>query len=127
MKRWNASGLTLVEILVAISILGIGLLMLAGGALAVTRDLTRSGLATLATARADAKLDELRAVAAATNPPCTSPSFASSTSTQTIMKISLSWTITPSSGAQRTAHVITSYRLPGGATHADTLRALIGC
>jgi len=120
-------GLTVVEILVALVILGIGLLVLAGGSLVVTRDLTRSGLATVANGRAQAKLDELMATAASTSPRCSAASFASSASATTLNKVTLTWTITPNAGAQRTVRVITSYQLPGNRSHTDTLRALIGC
>jgi prepilin-type N-terminal cleavage/methylation domain-containing protein len=126
MKALSERGLTLVEILVAIVILAIGLLVLAGGSIVVTRDLTRSGLATVATARAQAKLDELRALAASTTPNCIAAGFASSVSAQTINKITLSWFVA-SSGSQREVRILTSYALPQGLTHVDTLRANIGC
>ncbi|HEY9383388.1 MAG TPA: type II secretion system protein [Gemmatimonadales bacterium] len=125
--KQSERGLTVVEILVALVILGIGLLVLAGGSVVVTRDLTRSGLATVANARAQAKLDELMTTAGATEPRCGSANFASSVSATTINKITLSWTITPNAGAQRTVRIITSYQLPGNRQHTDTLRALIGC
>ena len=120
-------GLTVVEILVALVILGIGLLVLAGGSVVVTRDLTRSGLATVANARAQAKLDELMSTAASTSPRCGAAGFVSSVSATTINKIALTWVVTPATGAQRTIQVITSYALPGNRSHTDTLRALIGC
>jgi len=120
-------GLTVVEVLVALVILGIGLLVLAGGSVVVTRDLTRSGLATVGNARAQAKLDELMTTAASTPLRCASANFASSVAATTINKITLSWTVTPASGAQRTVQVITSYRLPGNRSHTDTLRAYIAC
>jgi prepilin-type N-terminal cleavage/methylation domain-containing protein len=126
MKPLDERGLTLVEIIVSIVILAIGLLVLAGGSIVVTRDLTGSGLATVATARAQAKLDELRTIAASTEPHCSSANFANSVSAQTINKITLSWEIT-TSGLQKLVRVRTSYRLPQGRTHVDTLRAIIGC
>ena len=126
MKRLSERGLTVVEILVAIVILAIGLLVLAGGSIVVTRDLTRSGLATVATARAQAKLDELRAIAASTEPHCISADFANSVSPQTINKITLSWEIS-TSGLQKLVRIRTQYALPAGRTHVDTLRAIIGC
>jgi len=125
--RQSEQGLTLVEILVAIVILAMGLLVLGGGSLVVTRDLTRSGLSTVATARAEAKLDELRTLAASTSPACGSANFTSSVSPTLIEKVTLSWTITPDFGAQRTVRVMTSYVLPGNRSHADTLQALVGC
>jgi len=125
--KQSERGLSVVEILVAIVILGIGLLVLAGGSLVVTRDLTRSGMATVANARAQAKLDELMSTAASTSPKCGSASFTSSVSAMTMNKMTLSWTVTPNAGAQRTIEVITGYKLPGNRSHRDTLRALIGC
>jgi len=125
--KHSERGLTLVEILVAIVILGIGLLILAGGSVAVTQNLTGSGLASVASARAQGKLDELRSIGASTNPWCGSANFAGSAAPQTFGKITLSWTINPSSGAERIVRVITSYQLPGGRTRTDTLRGIVGC
>jgi prepilin-type N-terminal cleavage/methylation domain-containing protein len=127
MKPLNERGLTVVEILVAIVILAIGLLVLAGGSIVVTRDLTGSGLATVATARAQAKLDELRSIAASTIPHCAAAAFASSVAPVTINKITLSWVVTPDAGAEREIRVRTQYALPQARTHVDTLRAIIGC
>jgi prepilin-type N-terminal cleavage/methylation domain-containing protein len=124
--RQAERGLTVVEVLVALVILGIGLLVLAGGSVVVTRDLTRSGLATVANARAQAKLDELMTTAASTPVRCAAANFASSVSATTINKITLSWVVS-GSGGQRTVQVITSYKLPGNRSHTDTLRAYIAC
>lgn len=125
--RQSERGLTLIEILVAIVILGIGLLVLAGGSVAVTQNLTGSGLSSVASARAQAKLDELRTIGASTNPWCGSVNFAGSAAPQTFGKITLSWTINPDIGAERMVRVITSYQLPGGLTRTDTLRGIVGC
>ena len=128
MNRASERGMTLVEILVSIVILAIGLLVLAGGSVVVTRNLTSSRLAMLATARAEAKLDELRAIGASTVPSCGSANFASSVSPQTIGKITLSWTIEPTTGAERQVRVRTEYLLPSGrGLKIDTLKAEIGC
>ena len=128
MSASSERGFTVVEILVAIVILAIGLLVLAGGSVVVTRNLTNSRMAMLATARAEAKLDELRAIAASTTPACGSVDFASSVSAQTIGKLTLSWTITPTAGAERQVRVRTEYTLPSGrGVKIDTLKAEIGC
>jgi prepilin-type N-terminal cleavage/methylation domain-containing protein len=128
MSASSERGMTVVEILVAIVILAIGLLVLAGGSVVVTRNLTRGRLAMLATARAEAKLDELRAIGASTVPNCGSVNFASSVSAQTFGKITLSWTITPTTGAEREVQVRTQYLLPSGrGLKIDTLKAEIGC
>ena len=127
MSAASERGFTVVEILVAIVILGIGLLVLAGGSVVVTRNLTRSRLEMLATARAEAKLDELRAIGASTVPSCTDANFASSVSSQTIGKITLSWTV-DAAGAERQVRVRTQFLLPSGrGVKVDTLKAEIGC
>ena len=119
MSASSERGMTVVEILVAIVILAIGLLVLAGGSVVVTRNLTRGRLA---------KLDELRAIGASTVPNCGSVNFASSVSAQTFGKITLSWTITPTTGAEREVRVRTQYLLPSGrGLKIDTLKAEIGC
>ncbi|HEU5219420.1 MAG TPA: type II secretion system protein [Gemmatimonadales bacterium] len=137
MRVSSERGLTLIELLVAIVILGIGLMLLAGGSLVVTRDLTRSSRATVATGQAQAKLDELMVLAASTSTRCTATSFASSSSPVVSNKVTLSWDV-PLSGTQRMVSVITSYQLPASGSvsdspntvngiHTDTLRAMIGC
>ena len=127
MKLASERGLTLVEILVAIVILAIGLLMLAGGSLVVTRNLTSSRLSMVATARAEAKLDELRAIAASTLVRCTSPDFATSVAPETLGPITLSWRV-EAGGADRQVQIRTLYQRPAGrGFKADTLRAVIGC
>jgi len=127
MNRNSERGMTLIEILVSIVILAIGLLMLAGGSLVVTRNLTSSRLEMLATARAEAQLDELRAIAASTPVRCTSVDFATSAAPLTIGPITLSWRV-DAGGSDRTVRIRTRYRLPGGRSQGDdTLTAVIGC
>ena len=126
MRISSERGLTLVELMVAIVILGIGLMLLAGGSLVVTRDLVRSNRSTLATGQAQAKLDELMVLAASTTTRCSSANFASSTAAVTLNNVTLSWVV-PVSGTQRMVNIITTYKLPVNGSHADTLRAMIGC
>jgi Tfp pilus assembly protein PilV len=125
--KLDERGLTIVETLVAIVILAIGLLMLAGGSLAVTRNLTNSRLSTVATARAQAKLEEMRTIAASTTPWCGSADFVDSPSPQTFNQVTVSWSITTLTPSESLIRVMTAYSLPGGRAHTDTLRALVGC
>jgi type II secretory pathway pseudopilin PulG len=101
--------MTIVETLVAIVILAIGLLMLAGGSLVVTRNLTSSRLDMVANARAEAQLDELRAIAASTVPRCTSVDFATSAAPLTAGAITWSWRV---EAAGRIAGEILTLTLP---------------
>lgn len=125
MTRRPDEGFSLIEVLVAVVILSIGTLMLAGGSVFVTRDLVRSRQSTAAASMAQAKLDELRARAASVSG-CGSSQFTSSTSTVTYSGVSMRW-IVPTSGANRTVQVITSYSLGRGRTKADTLAVNIAC
>lgn len=127
MRTSSERGMTIVETLVAIVILAIGLLMLAGGSLVVTRNLTSSRLDMLANARAEAQLDELRAIAASTVPRCISADFATSAAPLTDGPITWSWRV-EAGGADRRVMVRTLYSLPGGrGFEVDTLKAVIGC
>jgi prepilin-type N-terminal cleavage/methylation domain-containing protein len=119
-------GFTLVEVLVAVAVLSIGSLVLAGGLLFVTRDLTRSRLQSVASNMAQAKLDELRTRAMATSPYCLAGGFSSSAAAVTANRVTMSWVV-PTSGASRTIRVITSYRLAAGRARADTLAGSVSC
>ena len=126
MKTATRAGFSLVEVLVAIVVLAIGTLMLAGGSLFVTRELVRTKGQTSAQALAQSKSDELRGWAAATSPNCTSSSFASSSSSSVVNGITMSWTVS-TAGSQRTVQVMTNYKLGRNRTRTDTLTSFVGC
>jgi prepilin-type N-terminal cleavage/methylation domain-containing protein len=119
-------GFTLVEVIVAVVILTIGTLIVAGGSVAITRDLVLSRGNTAAVSLAGAKAEELRAAAASTNPACTAAAFASSVYATTASGVTLTWVV-PTSGIQRTIQVISSYGLARGRTHTDTLTSYVAC
>jgi prepilin-type N-terminal cleavage/methylation domain-containing protein len=120
------AGFSLVEVLVAIVVLSVGMMMLAGGSLFVTRDLVRSRQATVASGLAQAQMDDLRARAAATVPRCLSAQFTSSVSPSTTSGVTISWVV-PATGVNRVVRVITSYNLGRGRVRADTLAANVAC
>ena len=126
MRLGDRGGFSLIEVLVAITLLATGLLVLAGGSLGVTRDLVRARKSTAAAALANAKLDQLRNAAASTNPACTSSQFASSGSAVVANGVSMTWSVS-TSGVLRTVQVISTYSLPRGRTAVDTLTGLVGC
>ena len=126
MRPGNQSGFSLVELMVALVVLTIGVLLLAGGSVFVTRDLLRSRQATSAAALAQARFDDLRARAASTSPPCLSAELASSTTPVVVEGVTLSWTV-ERAGALRWIRVIASYPLGAGQVRADTLLGSIGC
>lgn len=122
----NRSGFTLVELLVAVVILAVGLLALAGSTGIITRTLHGSRIATQAVQQAGQRIDILRAAARSTITPCTSPSFTSSAGVQLSQGVSMTWSV-PASGSLRTVRVITSYSLGRGRTKVDTLSTNIDC
>lgn len=127
MTRRDSRGFTIVELLVAIVILTIGVLAIGSGAMASTRNLHRSRLATVAATQAQGKMDELLSYAAATSPPCNSLSgFTSSVSPVTTNQVALSWNV-PANGTLRTVRVFARYRLAGTGLRTDTLLATVAC
>ncbi|HET6345602.1 MAG TPA: prepilin-type N-terminal cleavage/methylation domain-containing protein, partial [Myxococcota bacterium] len=69
--RQARAGFTLVEVLVAVVVLGIGVLALVGSSAMVTRMIGRGQMGTRAAQVASKRLDSLRIVAYATTPRCT--------------------------------------------------------
>lgn len=126
MSRAGERGLSVVEVLVALVVLTAGLLLLAGGSGAATRELTRSRFATQALAMAEARLDLLRSRAASTTPPCTSPLFSSASGPVAYEGVTLTWQV-PEAGAARIVRALVTYPAGPGRTRTDTLVAVIGC
>ncbi|MGH7533516.1 MAG: type IV pilus modification PilV family protein [Gemmatimonadales bacterium] len=117
------SGFTITEVMIAVVILGIGVLALAGGAAAATRMLGQGQRTTNAAAVGAARLDGLRRAANATNPRCTSGSFASGNATTN--SVVESWTV-PTTGFARTVIEVVTYRKYNG-TMTDTLATTVSC
>lgn len=78
MRRSSAStaGFTLVEILVAIVVLGIGVVALLGSSAMVTRMLGEGKHTTVAVTYAERRLEVLRRIARSTTPPCSDAKLA---------------------------------------------------
>jgi prepilin-type N-terminal cleavage/methylation domain-containing protein len=72
-----SSGLTLIEVLIAIVVLGIGIVALAGGSSMVTRMIGRGKVETRAAQVASRRIEALRLAAVASSPRCTAAAFAS--------------------------------------------------
>ena len=122
----NRSGFTIVELLVAVTILGTGLLALAAGMGSVTRTLHGSRISTEAVQLATRRLDRLRAASRSTATPCTSPNFSSSVAPITNFGVTTTWVV-PTTGWTRRVLVIASYSVGGGRTRVDTLATNISC
>ncbi len=122
----DTRGFTLVELLVAITVLSVGILALAASSGSITRSLTGSRNATAAAQLAARRVDMLRAAAASTRPRCAAPSFAGSAAAVLTGVVTETWTV-PTTGQLRDVRVIVSYPRGGGKTAVDTVASLIAC
>lgn len=122
----NRSGFTLVEMLVAVTILGTGILALAAGSGGVTRALTGSRMSTVAAQRATEQMELLRVRSRATPIQCTHPAFASSGASVTRQDVQVSWTVTPT-GKIRTVTVSATYQVGRNQMRTETFTSQIVC
>lgn len=116
------SGFTLVEVLVAITVLSVGVVAMAGSAGIVTRMVGRGKLDTRAAQLATLKVDSLRARAYATTPRCTA---LVNGGPDVIGGVSLSWTVT-NTPTGRSIRVGATYRTSRG-TRTEALNTYIEC
>jgi prepilin-type N-terminal cleavage/methylation domain-containing protein len=75
--KHRCSGFTLVEALVAVVVVGIGILALMSASASVTRMIGRGKMETRAALAASQRMEVLRSVAGATSPRCANPAFSS--------------------------------------------------
>jgi prepilin-type N-terminal cleavage/methylation domain-containing protein len=73
----STTGLTLIEVMIAIVVLGVGILALTGGSSMVTRMIGWGKVETRAAQVASRRMEVLRLAAAASSPRCTAAAFAS--------------------------------------------------
>jgi prepilin-type N-terminal cleavage/methylation domain-containing protein len=118
------AGFTLVEVLVAVVVLGIGIVALAGSAAMVTRMIGRGQMGTRAAQLASQRLERLRNAAYLTNPRCTDASFASG-GPVTAQGVTETWVI--QAGTQRIITETVTYRTANSGTHSDVFTTKIGC
>lgn len=117
------AGFTITEVLVAIIILAVGILALAGGSTGATKMLSQGERTTWAAAVASARIETLRRIANQTSPRCTNAGFASGTATT--RGVAETWTV-PTSGNARVVLEVIAYKKYGG-TITDTVATVIGC
>lgn len=128
MKR-STGGFTMVEVLVAITVLGVGITALAGSAALVTRMIGRGQKATVAAQVAVQRLDKLRLLAYSTSPKCTNAGFANGSRTSTqigVAGVSESWAI-QANGKERTITETVTYKAVRGQTRNEVFTTVIEC
>jgi len=120
----RSPGFTLIEVMVALIVLGVGILALSGSSAMVNRMIGRGRVETHAALLAARRVEKLRMAAGATTPRCTSPSF---TSGGPLWEDGLreSWTVDPS-GPVRKVRVSVSYLTIRG-SRAAVLETGIPC
>lgn len=118
----GSSGFTVVEVLVAVTVISIGLLALAGSSAAVARMLAGSRQATLAVQAAERRLEELRRQAHAAAPACLAPASGSVTGTDGIEE---QWAVLTGSGTAVLRVIVTHHTSRGDVT--DTLATAVAC
>jgi Tfp pilus assembly protein PilV len=120
----TAIGVTLVEVLIAIVVLGIGILALTGTSALATRMIGSGKVETRAAMRASSRVELLRAAANSTKPHCQAPSFSSGGPVLSDA-MAESWAVA-ASGALRGVRVTVSYRTVHGPRSA-LLESKIAC
>ncbi len=126
-ERSAQSGFTLVELLVAVLVLGIGITALAGTSALVTRQVGRGRIVTIANQLANQKLDELRRLAlrdGAANQ-CTDAQFASG-GPVTTRGVTYSWLVDKTAPKAPIVTVNASYAVRTG-TKSFSISTVVGC
>jgi prepilin-type N-terminal cleavage/methylation domain-containing protein len=122
--KHSSSGLTLVEMLIALIVLGVGIMALAGSSSLITRMIGRGKSETHAALAASRRVEMLRSAAHSTSPRCTAPSFASGGPTL-VDGATESWVVPPA-GARRRVRVTVTYLTVKG-TRSAVLETEIEC
>jgi len=127
--RRDSRGFTLLEVMVAVIILGLGITALAGGSMLVTRQVGRGKVVTIATQLATQKLDSLRMLAARVDGGgnrCTHGGFVSG-GPSTVRGVALNWQVTNGMNVRtRQVTVTATYQTLRGAKTVQ-LNTQVGC
>ena len=118
------SGFTLIEVMVAVVILSVGLLALAGSTANVSRMVGSGNRATVASQVATRRLENLRQVAYSTTPACTSSALVGGTAAFG-SGVSETWSVTGSGNTRQVLVAVTYARAGRSAT--DTVSTLLRC
>lgn len=113
----NERGFTIVELLIAITVLTVGLLSFLGASALITRMLARGDRAATATFYAQERIERLQ------GQPC--GTMASGTEMRG-NSYRVAWTVTPSAGSER-ARIIVRYAAGPGRMREDTLETAVLC
>ena len=122
--RHARSGFTLIEVLVAVTVLSVGVIAMAGSAATVTRMIGRGKIDTRAAQLATQQVEVLRLTAYSTTPRCTALAGGGPVTTD---HVTLSWTVAvAATGTGRDVNVSATYATVKGA-HTEVLTTYIEC
>lgn len=124
MKR-STAGFTIVEVLMAVVVLGIGVVAMAGSSALVTRMIGRGQRATRAGEVAAQRLDSLRLIAYQTTPHCTS--VISGGPVTSPLGVKQSWVVSTPNAKSRKVALTLTYKNVLGKTSTDVVTTIIGC
>ena len=114
--RHSDVGFTLIEVLVAVLVLGVGIIALVGTSGSVTRMIGRGKIETRAAHAASRRMESLRAAAYAALPRCTDPAFVSGGPIPS-GGMTESWHV-PTTGTVRRLRITVTYLTSRGAREA---------
>jgi prepilin-type N-terminal cleavage/methylation domain-containing protein len=126
--KQSTAGFTIVEVLMAVVVLGVGVVAMAGSSALVTRMIGRGQRSTRAGQVAAQRLDSLRLVAYSTTPHCTN--VVSGGPVTSPLGVTQSWVVsTPAALTGDVRQVILKlvYKNARGKTKTDTVSTIIGC
>jgi prepilin-type N-terminal cleavage/methylation domain-containing protein len=123
-RVWNRSGFTVAEVIVAVTVLSVGLLALAGSAALTSRMVGWGQRDTRVGQAAAARVERLRQVAFSTVPACSAPEWRSDSAVGS--GLSESWEILDAAGPVRRVLIVLRSRRPGG-TSSDTVLTAVLC
>jgi prepilin-type N-terminal cleavage/methylation domain-containing protein len=124
--RTYERGFTLIEVLIAVVILGVGVTALVGSSAMVTRMVGRGISETKAAEAANRRLESMRLLAYSTTPRCTAGGFASGgpSTTNTIRE---RWIVTVSAATRTGTITDTVTHRTAGGTHTDVITTRVEC
>lgn len=128
MNARNERGFTIVEVVIAIMLLTVGVMALAGSSALVTRMVGRGKESTVAAQKAAARAELLRQWALSTSPPCTAAQFKSDSTI--LAGEDEAWTVEnlPGTGGKvRVVRTMVRYAVTGRGYRRDTLTTSIQC
>jgi prepilin-type N-terminal cleavage/methylation domain-containing protein len=109
MSRHSEQGFTLVEVIIAIILLGVGVMALVSSSAMATRMIGRGKQSTMAAQIGAAQIERLRQLAASSAVSCTAATFKTDSLTDPTSHVKARWVV-PNAGTTRSVQVFLTYR-----------------